>query len=104
MQQHCQLSRRGNDGSLLAVSSATFRQLQSPASEITVDTEWSQDMLCSLHQQRPQIRVSFLADVQLRLALSRVSAPRLQSQIAAHVAALAETMRILQRQQECQRD
>src|SRR6516225_3238569 len=31
MQQHRQLSRGGNDGTLLAVSSTTFGQLQSPA-------------------------------------------------------------------------
>jgi hypothetical protein len=58
MQQHRQFSCRGHDGSLLAVSSTALRQFQSPASEITVDAEWSQDMLRSLHQQRPQIRIS----------------------------------------------
>jgi hypothetical protein len=42
--------------------------------------------------------------VQLRLALARVSSARLQSQIAAHVAALAEAVRVFQRQQKCQRD
>src|SRR3954468_10905581 len=61
-------------------------------------------MLCSLHQQRPQVRVAFLADVQLRLALPRVPASWLQSQIAAHVTTLIEAMRILEGQQERQRD
>lgn len=55
-----------------------------------------QDVLWSLHQQRPQIGIAFLADVHLWLALSRVSASRLQSQIAAHIAALAEAMRSIQ--------
>jgi hypothetical protein len=61
-------------------------------------------VLRSLHQQGSQIRIAFLADVHLRLALSRFPASRLQSQIAAHVATLAEAMRIFQRQQECQCD
>src|SRR5215467_6602101 len=103
MQQHRQLSGGRNDGSLLPVSSSSFRQLQTPAPEIAVDSEWSQDMLRSLHQQGSQIRIAFLADVHLRLTLPGVSASRLQSQIAAHIAALAKTMRILQRQQEGQR-
>ena len=70
MQQHCQLSCRGHNRSLLTVSSTALRQFQSPAPEITVGTEWSQDMLRSLHQQRPQIRISLFTDVQLRFALS----------------------------------
>src|ERR1700747_2635384 len=97
MQQHRQLPCRGHNRSLLTVSSTALRQFQSPASEITVDAEWSQDMLSSLHQQRAQIRIALFADVQLRFALSRFPASRLQSQITAHVAALAEAMRIFQR-------
>jgi len=61
-------------------------------------------VLRSLHQQRPQIRVTFFADVHLRLALTRVSSSRLQPQIAAHIVALAEAMRVFQRQQKRQRD
>src|ERR1700756_4656145 len=70
MQQHRQLSCRGHNRSLLTVSSAALRQFQSPAPKITVDAEWSQDMLRSLYQQRPQIRISLFTDVQLRFALS----------------------------------
>jgi len=70
MQQHRQLSGRGHNGSLLTVSSTTLGQFQPPAPEITVDAKWSQNMLRSLHQQRPQIRISLFTDVQLRLALS----------------------------------
>ena len=104
MQQHRQLSRGRHDGSLLAVPPSTFGQFQAPAPEITVRTERTQDVLCSLHQQRPQIRIAFLADVHLWLALPGVSSSGLQPQIAAHVAALAKTIRIFQRQQKGQRD
>src|SRR5690242_13173801 len=104
MQQHRQLSRRGDDGSLLSTLSSPFRQLQSPASEIAIHTERSQNVLCPLYQQRAQIGIAFLTDVQLRFALAGVPASRLQSQIAAYVATLAETMRVFQRQQERQRD
>ena len=61
-------------------------------------------MLRSLHQQRSQIGIAFFGDMHLRIALTRLPASRLQSQIAAHVAALAETMRVFHRQQERQRD
>src|SRR6266566_7393934 len=102
MQQHRQLSGRGNDGSLLPALPTTLGQLQPPASQITVHTKRSQNVLCPLHQQRAQIGIAFLADVHLRLALSGVSSSGLQSQIAAYVAALAEAMWIFQRQQKRQ--
>ncbi len=104
MQQHRQLSCGGDDGSLLSALSATLGQLQSPASQVTVDAERPQDVLRSLHQQRSQIGVSLFADMHLRLAPPRVSSSWLQSQIAAHVAALAEAMRIFQRQHVRHRD
>jgi hypothetical protein len=56
--------------------------LQSPASEVTIDTKRSQNVLRSLHQQRPRMRIALFADVQLRLAFSRVPESWLQSQIA----------------------
>jgi hypothetical protein len=43
MQQYRQLSCRDHDGSLLAVSSATLDQFQSPASQITVHPERTQN-------------------------------------------------------------
>src|SRR5438270_25856 len=104
MQQHRQLSRGRHDGSLLSVSPATLGQLQAPAPQITVHPEWSQNVLRSLHQQRAQVRVAFLADVHLRLAPPGVPPSRLQSQIAAHVPALAKAMRIFQGQQKRQPD
>ncbi len=104
MQQHCQLSRRRNHRSFLPILSPTLSQFQPPALQIAVHSKRTQNMMRSLHQQRPQIRIPFLADVHLRLALPRVSPPRLQSDIAAHVAALAKPMRIFQREQERQRD
>ena len=61
----------GSDGN------GIFRLTTAPAPEIAVHTERSSDMLRSLHQQRAQIRIAFLADMQLRLALSRVSSSRL---------------------------
>src|SRR5215467_6723308 len=88
MQQHRQLSGCGHEGSLLAVPATALRQLQAPAPEIAVDPEGSQDVLCPLHQQRAQIGIAFLADMQLRIALSRFPPSRLQSQIAASVPAL----------------
>jgi hypothetical protein len=88
VQMHRQLPRHRNDRSFLPASPAALGQLQPPAPQITVDAKWSQDMLRSLHQERPQIRIAFLADVHLRLALPRVPSSWLQPQITAHVPAL----------------
>ena len=60
MQQHRQLSCRGHDRPLLSVSSTTLRQFQAPAPQITVGTKRTQNVLRSLHQQSPQIRIAFL--------------------------------------------
>ncbi len=98
MQQDRQLSCGGDDGSLLCIPSATLGQPQAPASQVAVGTERTQNVLRSLDQQRSQIRVAFLADVHLWFTLPGVPAPRLQSEIATHVTALSETMRIFQRQ------
>jgi hypothetical protein len=70
MQQQRELSRRGNDGPLLPVFPTALGQLQAPAPQVTVDTEGSQNVLRSLYQQRPQVRIAFLADVHLRFALT----------------------------------
>jgi hypothetical protein len=91
-----------NTASFLAVAMARFFPFLPPRSasfspqrsRVAVDAERSQDVLRSLHQQRAQIRVALLADVHLRFALPGVSPARLQSQIAAHIATLAETMRV----------
>src|SRR5579864_4113967 len=53
MQQHCQLSCRRHNRSFLSVPPTTLGQLQSPTPEITLDAERSQNVLRSLHQQRP---------------------------------------------------
>src|ERR1700730_9857020 len=102
MQQHCQLSRGSDDGPLLAAFPSTLGQLQSPTPEIAVHTKRTQNVLRSLHEQSWQVGIAFFADVHLRLALTGVSSSWLQSQIAAHVAALAETMGIFQGQQKRQ--
>jgi hypothetical protein len=77
MQQHSQLSCGRHDRSLLSALPTTLGQFQSPTPEITVDAERSQNVLRSLHQQCPQIRIAFFADVQLGRALPRVSSSRL---------------------------
>ena len=45
MQQHRELSRGCDDGSLLATLAAALSQLQPPAPQIAVDTEWPQNVL-----------------------------------------------------------
>ena len=50
----------------------------------------------SLHQQHAQIAVAFLGDAQLRLAFAGLTLLGPQAYVAAHVATLAEAMRILQ--------
>ena len=104
MQQHRQLARGRNDRPLLAVLATAFCQSQSPSSQVAISTKRSQDVVRRLHQHRPQIGITLFADVHLRLALPRVSTPRLQTGVATRVATLAEAMWVFQRQQVGQGD
>src|SRR5271157_3749749 len=104
MQQNRQLTCRRNDGSFLSVLATTLGQLQTPSSQIAISSKRAQYVVRSLHQQRPQIGITLFADVHLRFALPRVSAPWLQSEVATRVPAFAETMRIFQGQHVGQRD
>jgi hypothetical protein len=76
VQQHRQLARDRYDGSLLGPLSASFRHLQTPAAQITVDPKGTENVVRSLHQQAPHVAVAFFADVQLRLTLAGVSTSR----------------------------
>src|SRR6202790_4885194 len=76
MQQYCQLSSHGHDGSLLGIFSSSLRKLASPSPQITVFSKWSQNIVRSLHHHRAQIPVSFFADTLLWFALPRVPAAR----------------------------
>jgi len=60
-------------------------------------------MVSALDEQRSQIGVSFLRDVQLRLASSRVAPCRLQADITASIAALREPVRIFESEDVRQR-
>ncbi len=54
--------------------------------------------MCSLHQEGSQVRIALFTNVHLRLALSRVASSWLEPNVAGCIPALAETMRIFQRQ------
>src|ERR1700733_7003761 len=76
MQQYCQLSRHGHYRSFLGIFSSSLCQLPSPSPQITVFSQWPQNVVRSLHHHGAQIPVSFLADFLLWLALPRVPAAR----------------------------
>jgi hypothetical protein len=65
----------------LPVSASTLGQLQAPAPQSAVRPKRSQNVLRTLHHRGAQIGISFRTDVHLRLALPRVSPPRLQPQL-----------------------
>ena len=77
MQQDRQFASRRNDGSFLAILATALGQLQTPTSQIAINSKRAEYVVCSLHQQGSQIGIALFADVHLRLALPRVSAPRL---------------------------
>src|SRR5579872_4780950 len=104
VQQDGQLPRHCHQGTLLRILVALPSQLQAPALEIGVRTPLTENAVCSLHQQLAQINVAFFADSQLRLALARFTAPRLESQVTPYIPAFAESIRIFQRQHKGQRD
>src|SRR5579863_8297493 len=49
MQQHGELSRRRNHGSLFPVLAATLRQFQTPAPQVAVRSKRTKNMVCTLH-------------------------------------------------------
>jgi hypothetical protein len=60
-------------------------------------------MMSALDEQRPKVGIAFLGDLQLRLTASRVAACRLQTDVAACIAALRETVRIFESQDKGER-
>ncbi len=61
MQQDRQLACRGNHGSLLPILPAPLGQFQAPPSQIAVRSKRAQNVVRTLHQQRSQIGIAFLA-------------------------------------------
>jgi hypothetical protein len=53
MQQHCQLSRNGNDRLLPGVLSASLGQVEAPSSEGTVLAEPAKDEVGAFGEQSP---------------------------------------------------
>jgi hypothetical protein len=82
--------RRSLDRSFLGILSSALGQLQPPSPQIAVLPERPQNVMGSLRHQGAQVTVSFLADMELRLAAARIPAPRTQPQITSHVAAAAK--------------
>ena len=74
VQQHRQLTGHRRNRSLLGVLASSFGQLQTPAAQITVAPERTENVVGSLDQQGSQAAVAFFADVQLRLTLAGVAA------------------------------
>jgi hypothetical protein len=55
MEQHGKLACNGDDRASLSSLTSTLSQLQSPAAQIGVFSEWAQDVLCPLYQHHAQI-------------------------------------------------
>src|SRR5579864_3786829 len=79
-------------------------QVQAPSLQIRIRSPAADDVVRSLHQHRPQVRVTLLGDSQLRLALPRIAATRSQSHIATDIPALLESTLIFDCEYECQSD
>src|SRR5271163_573764 len=103
VEDYCQLPGHSDDGSLLAERRTTCGECQSPSPQVTISSEWSENMMSTLNEQRTKIRIAFLRDVQLRLRASRVAACRLQAIVAARIAALGKAVRIFESQDVSQR-
>lgn len=78
-------------------------QPQTPSSQIVVSPEWPYDVVRGLYQDLSHVRIAFLAKVHLQFALDRSSCAAAVRRNNL-VAALAEALRILQRQQVGQGD
>src|ERR1700693_4365925 len=72
VQQHRQLPGHRHHSALLGIAASPLSQLQSPPPQVAIFPKRAQDIVRALYHQRPQVAVSFLADVELRLAVARV--------------------------------
>jgi len=104
VQQHGQLPGHRHHSTLLGIAASPLGQLQSPPPQVAIFPKRAQDIVRALHHHRSQVAVSFLADVELRLAVAGVPPPWTQPYITAQVPALPESMRIVHRQHVRQRD
>ena len=57
-------------------------QLHAPSAQVAVDSSGAENVVRSLHQECSQVRIALFADVHLRLALSRVTPSRLETNVA----------------------
>jgi hypothetical protein len=104
VQQHRQLPGHRHHSALLGIAASPLGQLQPPSTQVAIFPKRSQDVVRALYHQRSQVPVSFLADVELRLAVAGVPPPWTQPYIAAQVPAPPESMRIVHRQHVRQRN
>src|SRR5215471_10728643 len=62
MKQDSSFSRNRHNRSLLATLAAMFSQVQAPSLQIRIRSPAADDVVRSLHQHRPQVRVALLGD------------------------------------------
>jgi hypothetical protein len=97
-EQCSQLPRHSAHGSFLGILSSPLGELEPPASEITVLSKGSENVVRTLHHQRPKVTVSFLADVQFWFALTGVPTPGTQPEKTSCIPAAAKSVWIIQGQ------
>src|SRR5688572_28313780 len=103
MQDHGELARHGDGGSFLGGLAPSLSDPQTMSSQVAVGSEGTEDVVGRLHQQLAQEGIALLADMELGIAQPRLSAARSQSQIGAHLAAVAESARLLESEHESER-
>src|SRR5215831_4530900 len=104
MQQDAQFSCNSHNCFLLSAFATTFGQAQAPTFQVGIGSATADDVVRSLHQHRPQIRIAFLRDSQLRLTLARIAAPWPQPNVTADIATLLESVFICHSEYEGQSD
>src|SRR5664279_5892940 len=103
MQEHRQLSCHRDDGPFLRVALSSGRQRLAETSEVAVLSKWPEDVLRRLNQKPAQQVVSLFRDAQLRVRVPALASRRYKPEVRPDGSALAESTRMLERQDVGQR-
>ena len=102
VKQHGQLPGDANHGPLFGVLPSPFSKFQSPATQITVWSEGTEDVLSGTDQQAAQVGVSRFCNSQLRVLIAGLVTFWHETECRAYLAAFLEAARLFEGEDEAQ--
>jgi len=91
-----QLAGHRHHRSLLGVLASAFGELETPAAQVTIGSEGSEDVLGAADEQATQVAVAGLGDAELGIARSGLVPLGDKTQSGRHLTRLAEAVRVIE--------